>query len=72
MTYDAAERAWHVRGIRVERAAHRTNWQLDEAILRFHFFLENTGDIATLEEAGVKAGDTVFIGDVELTWEDWR
>lgn len=72
VTYDRAERVWRVRGARVERAAHRTNWQLDEAILRFHFFLENTGVIVTLEEAGVKAGDTVFIGDVELTWEDWR
>ncbi len=71
VTYDRAERVWRVRGVRVERAAQRTNWQLDEAILRFHFFLENVGAIAALEKAGVKVGDTVFIGDVELTWEDW-
>jgi GTP-binding protein len=69
--YDKKAEAWHVQGIRVERAARRTNWQLDEAVFRFHLFLENVGVIAALEEAGVKAGDTVFIGDVELVWEDW-
>ncbi len=71
VAYDEAAKIWHVRGIRVERAARRTNWQLDEAIFRFHLFLESIGVIAALEEAGVKVGDTVFIGDVELTWEDW-
>lgn len=71
VTYDEEAKAWRVRGIRVERAARRTNWQLDEAIMRFHLFLEDMGGIAALEEAGVKAGDTVLIGDVELTWEDW-
>lgn len=71
VAYDEAAKVWRVRGIRVERAARRTNWQLDEAIFRFHLFLESIGVIAALEEAGVKVGDTVFIGDVELTWEDW-
>ena len=71
VTFDKEARAWRVRGIRVERAARRTNWQLDEAILRFHIFMESMGVIAVLEEAGVKVGDTVLIGDVELTWEDW-
>jgi GTP-binding protein len=71
VTFDKEAKAWRVRGIRVERAARRTNWQLDEAILRFHSFMESMGIIAVLEEAGVKAGDTVLIGDVELTWEDW-
>ncbi len=71
VNYDPGAEAWRVRGRRVERAARRTNWQLDEAILRFHLFLENMGVIAALEEAGVKVGDTVFIGDVELAWEDW-
>jgi len=71
VTFDKEAKAWRVQGIRVERAALRTNWQLDEAILRFHSFMESLGIIAVLEEAGVKAGDTVLIGDVELTWEDW-
>ncbi|UCC61760.1 MAG: GTPase ObgE [Anaerolineae bacterium] len=71
VTYEEETGAWRVRGIRVERAARRTNWQLDEAIFRFHLFLESMGVISALEEAGVQVGDTVFIGDVELTWEDW-
>jgi GTP-binding protein len=72
VTYDQETESWRVQGVRVERAAQRTNWQLDEAIFRFHRFLEGMGVIAALEEAGVRAGDTVFIGDVELTWEDWE
>ena len=71
VTFDKSQQVWRVRGIRVERAARRTNWQLDEAILRFHLFLQSMGVIAKLEEAGIKAGDTVFIGDAELSWEDW-
>jgi len=71
VTYEEGTGAWRVRGIRVERAARRTNWQLDEAVFRFHLFLESIGVISALEEAGVQVGDTVFIGDVELAWEDW-
>ena len=72
VTYDRETQSWRVQGVRVERAARRTNWHLDEAIFRFHRFLEGMGVIAALEKAGVQAGDTVFIGNVELTWEDWQ
>lgn len=72
VSYDAVAKAWRVAGIRVERAAHRTNWQLDEAVMRFHLFLESMGIIEALEEEGVTTGDTVFIGDVELSWQGWE
>jgi Obg family GTPase CgtA-like protein len=36
--------------------------------LRFHQILESLGVAAALEEAGVREGDTVFIGDYELEW----
>jgi GTP-binding protein len=71
VTYEEETEVWQVHSARVERAAQRTNWQLDEAVFRFHLFLEGMGVIAALEEAGVLVGDTVLIGDVELTWEDW-
>ncbi|HEY63391.1 MAG TPA: GTPase ObgE [Caldilineae bacterium] len=60
---------WRVKGKRVERAAAMTNWDYYEAILRFHRILEAMGVTRALEEAGIKEGDTVVIGDVELVWE---
>jgi GTP-binding protein len=60
---------WIVRGKRIERAAAMTNWDYYEAIFRFQRILEAMGIARSLEEAGVREGDIVFIGDViELNW----
>jgi GTP-binding protein len=59
---------WHVRGGSIERRARITRWDLHEAVSRFQKTLEQLGVTAALQEAGVKDGDTVFIGDVELEW----
>lgn len=59
---------WHVRGGHIERRARITRWDLHEAVSRFQKTLEYLGVSAALEKAGVKNGDTVFIGDVELEW----
>lgn len=61
---------WRVRGIRVERLAARTVWNLDEAVRRFQRTLDRIGVSLALEEAGVQLGDTVRIGDRELVWEE--
>ncbi len=61
---------WRVRGARVERMAAMTVWNLHEAVLRFQRSLERTGVAAALEEAGVRPGDTVLIGEQELLWEE--
>ncbi len=63
--------AWHVRGIKVERAVAMTNWEYDEAVVRLQRLLEAMGVLAAIEEAGVQDGDTVYIGDVELEWQEW-
>jgi GTP-binding protein len=60
--------AFRVIGKRIERAAAMTYWDYEEAVLRFHQILESLGVAAALEEAGVREGDTVFIGDYELEW----
>ncbi|MEA3459457.1 MAG: GTPase ObgE [Chloroflexota bacterium] len=60
--------AWRVRGARVERIAAMTNWGLEEAVLRFQRITEAMGIKDALKEAGVRAGDTIYIGDVELEW----
>jgi GTP-binding protein len=61
---------WRVRGVRVERMAAMTVWNLDQAVRRFQRALERMGITAALEEAGIQPGDTVRIGERELTWEE--
>ena len=65
-----ADGGWRVRGKRIERAAEMTYWELDEAVARFQRILELVGIYRALQEAGVRAGDTVRIGGHELEWKD--
>jgi GTP-binding protein len=65
-----AEDVWRVRGVRIERLAAMTVWNLDEAVQRFQRTLERLGITGALEEAGVEPGDAVRIGDQELVWEE--
>ncbi len=69
-TIEREDRAWRVRGVQVERMAAMTVWNLDEAVHRFLRALERMGVVEALEKAGVKPGDTVYIGDRELVWEE--
>lgn len=61
---------FRVRGRRIERAAAMTYWDYEEAILRFQRTLDFLGVTEALRAAGVKEGDSVFIGDHELEWSD--
>jgi GTP-binding protein len=63
------EDGWQVRGPEVERVVAMTNWEYDEAVMRFQRILEAMGISAALEEAGIQVGDTVRIGDTELEWQ---
>jgi GTP-binding protein len=65
-----AEGEWRVHGVRIERIAAMTVWNLDEAVQRFQRMLERLGITQALEEAGVQPGDTVRIGEQELVWEE--
>ena len=67
---DVSDGVYYIRGDRIERAAAMTYWDYEEAVLRFQKTLEATGIAAALEQAGVKSGDTVFIGDFELEWSE--
>jgi GTP-binding protein len=60
--------SFRVRGERIERAAAMTYWELDESAARFQRILAALGITEALESAGVKPGDTVYIGDFELEW----
>jgi GTP-binding protein len=61
---------WRVSGKAIERAAAMTYWEYDQSIHRFQRILSTLGIDEALLDAGVKTGDTVFIGDYELEWQD--
>ncbi len=60
--------AFRVAGQRVERLAAQTNFDVEESADRFQRELERLGVDAQLRAAGVRGGDTVRIGRVELEW----
>ncbi len=61
---------WHVTGQSIERAAAMTYWEYDQSVMRFQRILQTLGVEDALRQAGVQVGETVFIGDYELEWQD--
>jgi GTP-binding protein len=57
-----------VRGKRVERAVNMTNQESEESMDRLQGTLAKMGVTRALEDAGVKVGDRVRFGKVELYW----
>ncbi len=64
------EGGYRVSGPRIERAAAMTDWSSEPAIARFGRVIEAMGVADALRAAGVREGDTVHIGKVELEWSD--
>lgn len=61
---------WRVTGQAIERAAQMTYWEHFDSVRRFQKVLDALGIDKALRDAGVQNGDTVFIGDFELEWQD--
>ena len=61
--------AFRVAGKRIERLAAQTDFDVEESAERFQRDLERLGADAELRKAGIRAGDTVRVGSVELEWE---
>lgn len=61
---------WQVSGAAIERAAKMTFWEHEGSVRRFQRLLETLGVEKALREAGVQEGDTVYIADYELEWQD--
>jgi GTPase len=61
---------WRVKGAAIERAANMTYWEYQGSVRRFQKLMEKLGVEQALRQAGVQQGDTVFIGDNELDWQD--
>ncbi|MFN2112888.1 MAG: Obg family GTPase CgtA, partial [Anaerolineales bacterium] len=64
------DRGWRISGEALERAAAMTYWEHYQSIRRFQRILEAMGIDEALRDAGVQPGDSVFIGDHELEWQD--
>ncbi len=60
--------AFRLRGKKIERVAVMTNFDQEEAIERLHRVFKAMGVTIALEQAGVREGDRVRIGEVELEW----
>jgi GTPase len=58
-----------VRGDRVEHLVERTDLESEGGLARFQTELDKIGVNAALEAAGVQAGDTVRIGEVEFEYQ---
>lgn len=75
---DVDERAWEVEqvsrhrfrvtGVGIERFAKMTNFSQWESAERFQRVLDRAGILDELGKRGVQDGDTVRIGDFEMTW----
>lgn len=61
---------WRVSGASIERAAAMTYWEEPQSIRRFQRILKTLGIEDALRKAGAQNGDSVFIGDFELEWQD--
>ena len=47
-----------------------TYWEFEEPVRRFQRILEEMGISAALVQAGIKPGDTVYIGEQALEWSE--
>lgn len=62
--------AYRVHGPYIERIVKMTRWEYYDAVMRFQRILEALGITEALLARGVRAGDTVRIGAIELEWSD--
>ena len=61
---------WRIRSKAIERAADMTPWDQPGAVRRFQKLMERLGVDDALREAGAQEGDTVYIGEYELEYQE--
>ncbi|HPH96405.1 MAG TPA: GTPase ObgE [Anaerolineaceae bacterium] len=69
-TIVAEEGGFRIKGAGIERAAQMTYWEHEGSVRRFQKLMENIGVDEALRQAGVQPGDSVYILDYELEWQD--
>ncbi len=69
-TIEKVEEGFRVHGNAIERAAKMTYWEHEGSIRRFQKLMETLGVEEALRAEGIEEGETVFIGEFELEWQD--
>jgi GTPase len=69
-TLEREPKGWRVSGAAIERAAAMTYWEYEGSVRRFQRLMDHLGVDEKLREAGIEQGETVFIGEYELEWQD--
>ncbi len=64
------EGRFRVRGKRIERVVAMTDTENEEALERLQVVFDKTGISRALAQAGVKGGDMVQFGKIELEWQE--
>jgi GTP-binding protein len=61
---------WRVKGAAIERSAAMTYWEFEGSVRHFQRLMDTIGVDDALRKAGIQEGETVFIGEYELDWQD--
>ncbi len=61
---------YRVKSASIERVAEMTPWDQSGSVRRFQKLMERLGVDKALREAGAQEGDTVYIGEYELEYQD--
>lgn len=64
------EGEWRVRGKRIERVVAMTDMDSEQGLEQLQLSFDRTGVSRALEQEGVKGGDKVRFGKIELEWLD--
>ncbi|XP_028783840.1 GTP-binding protein OBGC, chloroplastic [Neltuma alba] len=68
--HDSSTNIWHVVGSGLQRFSQMTNWRYIDSERRFQHVLDACGVYKSLMKQGVKEGDTVIVGEIEMVWHD--
>ncbi|KAG7996091.1 hypothetical protein I3843_01G142400 [Carya illinoinensis] len=68
--HDSSTNTWHVVGSGLQRFVQMTNWRYVDSQRRFQHVLEACGVNKSLINLGVKEGDTVIVGEMEMVWHE--
>ncbi|KAL3648863.1 hypothetical protein CASFOL_005266 [Castilleja foliolosa] len=70
ISHDSGTNTWQVVGSGLQRFVQMTNWRYQDSDRRFQHVLDACGVNKSLKKQGVKEGDTVIVGGMELVWHD--
>lgn len=70
ISHESSTNTWHVVGSGLQCFVQMTNWRYIDSERRFQHVLEACGVYKSLIKLGVKEGDTVVVGEMEMVWHD--